>query len=133
MFAAILAAISAGPVRADFYAGLEAHARGDYAKAHAEWLPLAEAGDASAQANLGVMYWQGQGVDADPAEAVRWFLRAARAAVRDDYVRRRSKRARDYPHKKRDTPPGPPKLLDLTTAQKTQLQRLETLGVLGFG
>ena len=69
------------------------------------------------------------------AEAVRaghptrWLPRTIRAAVRDDYVRRRSKQARDYPHKKRDSPPGPPQLLNLTTKQKTQLQWLESLGV----
>jgi cell division septation protein DedD len=77
LLAALLAAISSGSARADFDAGLEAHAQGDYAQAHAEWLPLAEAGDTAAQANLGVMYLKGQGVDVDPAEAARWFLRAA--------------------------------------------------------
>lgn len=75
--AALCAAAFALPARADFYAGLEAHARGDYATALAEWLPLAEAGDSSAQGNLGVMYWLGQGVAADPVEAARWFLLAA--------------------------------------------------------
>jgi hypothetical protein len=63
----------------------------------------------------------------------RWFRNASRAAVRDDYVRRRSKQARHYPHKKRETPPGPPQLLNLTTAQKTQLQRLESFGVPIYG
>jgi hypothetical protein len=66
-------------------------------------------------------------------QTTRWFLRAARAAVRDDYVRRRSKQARNYPHKKRDTPPGPPQLLNLTSAQKSQLQWLESLGVQVYG
>lgn len=66
-------------------------------------------------------------------QTTRWFHRAVRAAVRDDYVRRRSKQARDYPHKKRDTPPGPPQLLNLTLAQKTQLQWLESLGVHVYG
>lgn len=69
------------------------------------------------------------------AEAVRaghptrWLPRTIRVAVRDDYLRRRSKQSRDYPHKKRDSPPGPPQLLNLTNAQKTQLQWLESLGV----
>jgi hypothetical protein len=66
-----------GVVRADFQSGLDAHARGDYAAAHAEWLPLAQAGDASAQANLGVMYLRGQGTPTDEAKAMRWLRLAA--------------------------------------------------------
>lgn len=62
---------------ADFYEGLGAYDRGDYERAYREWLPLAEAGDASSQANLGVLYWRGQGVGEDHAEAVRWFRLAA--------------------------------------------------------
>ncbi len=77
LIAALVAVFSSGTARADFYAGLDAHDRGDYAKAHAEWRPLAEAGDVAAQANLGVMLWKGQGIEADPVEAARWFLRAA--------------------------------------------------------
>lgn len=65
------------PAGADFYAGLLAYDRGDYAAARAAWLPLAEAGDASAQANLAVLYLRGQGVDEDPAAAARWFRLAA--------------------------------------------------------
>jgi hypothetical protein len=45
-------------------------------------------------------------------------------AVRDPYVRRRSKRARDWPHKKRDPPTQPPNLQRLT---KTQRRRGEQL------
>jgi len=66
-------------------------------------------------------------------QPTRWFRRAARAAVRDNYVRKRSKKSRDYPRKKRDSPPGPPKILNLTTAQKTQINRLESLGVPIYG
>ena len=36
-----------------------------------------EAGDAEAQLNLGVMYHQGQGVEQDFREAVKWFQKAA--------------------------------------------------------
>ena len=42
----------------DFDAGLEAANRGDFAAALKEWRPLAEAGDALAQFNLGNMYQQ---------------------------------------------------------------------------
>ena len=37
----------------------------------------AEAGDAEAQNNLGVMYANGEGVPQDDAEAVRWYGLAA--------------------------------------------------------
>ncbi len=67
----------AAPAGADFYGGLDAYDRGDYAGALREWRPLAEAGDPSAQANLGVLYWRGEGVEEDHAEAVRWFRLAA--------------------------------------------------------
>ena len=36
----------------------------------------AEAGEAAAMFNLGVMYENGQGVPKDAAEAVRWFHKA---------------------------------------------------------
>lgn len=61
----------------DFEAGLAAVARGDYAAALKEWSPLAEAGHASAQYSLGVMYSNGEGVPQDKAEAVRWYRLAA--------------------------------------------------------
>ena len=38
---------------------------------------LAEAGDAEAQNNLGLMYFNGRGVAQDEAEAVAWYRRAA--------------------------------------------------------
>ena len=62
--------------RADFAAGERAFDSGDYAAAIAEWRPLAEAGDARAQTNLGHLYRLGQGVARDYAEAVRWYRMA---------------------------------------------------------
>ncbi|OGW23487.1 MAG: hypothetical protein A3K09_05680 [Nitrospinae bacterium RIFCSPLOWO2_12_FULL_47_7] len=50
---------------------------GDFATVYNEFRPLAERGNAAAQFNLGVMYTNGQGVQQDHAEAVRWFLMAA--------------------------------------------------------
>ena len=38
---------------------------------------MAEAGDASAQFSLGVMYYNGDGVLKDSAEAVKWFRKSA--------------------------------------------------------
>jgi TPR repeat protein len=66
------------PVAAqDFSKGLTAYQAGDYATAIQEWTPLAEAGYAVAQYNLGIMYANGQGVPQDYAEAVKWYRLAA--------------------------------------------------------
>ena len=50
-----------------------AYAREDYATALQLNLPLANAGSAVAQFNLGLMYDKGNGVPEDYAEAARWF------------------------------------------------------------
>ena len=42
-----------------------------------EFKLLAEKGDATAQYNLGVMYFKGEGVPPDSKEAVMWFRKAA--------------------------------------------------------
>jgi len=66
------------PVAAqDFQKGLAAAQAGDFATALQEWKPLAEAGNADAQYNLGVMYENGQGVPQDYKEAVKWYRLAA--------------------------------------------------------
>ena len=62
---------------ADWDKGQAAYERGDIAAALEEWLPLAEAGNARAQAAIGSLYIQGQGVAVDYAEALRWTRRAA--------------------------------------------------------
>ena len=81
LFLALLAALSmnmamAGPFE-DLADGWAAYAREDYATAIKLWRPLAAQGDAYAQAYLGPMYEQGQGVPQDYAEAVRWYKLAA--------------------------------------------------------
>lgn len=43
------------------------------------------------------------------------------AAVGDEYVRRSSKRARDWPHKKKERPPGPPILRRLRGREKARI------------
>ncbi len=66
------------PVAAqDYKKGVEAYGRGDYATALREWRPLAEQGDAGAQATLGAMYEKGLGVAQDNAEAMKWYRKAA--------------------------------------------------------
>ena len=63
--------------------GYQSYLNGDYQAAYAEWLPLAELGDAEAQYNLGVMYDQGASVDRDLAMAAGWYLKAAKQGFRD--------------------------------------------------
>jgi len=76
-FAAAIALMPVGAFGQDFDAGLSAFNRGDYAQAFQELQPLADQGDAFAQAILGVMYEHGTGVPEDDAEAVRWYRLAA--------------------------------------------------------
>ena len=54
-----------------------AYDQGDYTTALQHWRPLAEQGHASAQYNLGVMYWNGKGIRRDYVEAVKWWRKAA--------------------------------------------------------
>lgn len=77
LWLAIAGAALTGPASADYRAGKDAYERGDYALALSAWRPLAEAGDANAQYNLGAMYSDGLGVPKNDAEAVRWYRMAA--------------------------------------------------------
>lgn len=67
----------AAPVLADVKAGVDAWQQGDYARAVAQWQPLAQAGDADAQFNMGQAYKLGRGVQADMSTAVDWYRKAA--------------------------------------------------------
>lgn len=64
-------------LKADFAAGMRAYENHDYATAVKEWRPLAEAGDAPTQFNLGLMYLDGVGVPQNSAQAIEWFRRSA--------------------------------------------------------
>jgi len=77
VYSVILIAALASAAAADYGAGFIAYVRGDYAKALAEWVPLANQGHAEAQRNLGVMYFEGQGVERDPVAAALWYEKAA--------------------------------------------------------
>jgi len=57
--------------------GEAAWKRGDYAAALTLLEPLAERGNAEAQATLGIMYDNGQGVEMDHVLAVAWYTKAA--------------------------------------------------------
>ncbi len=71
--------VLAGSVFAqDLKKGLAAYKRGDYKTAIEQWRPLAEAGHAGAQYNLGFNYVQGKGVPKDLVQAYFWFDLAAR-------------------------------------------------------
>jgi len=48
-------------------------------------------------------------------------------ATKDDYVRSRSKKARDWPHKKKEKPPGNPKIQSATIEVLQAMQRLKAI------
>ena len=57
--------------------GLEAYRVNDYQSALMVWIPLAEAGDAVAQFNIGHMYEFGEGVIPNHELAAKWYKLAA--------------------------------------------------------
>ena len=74
------------PAWAGFKEGVAAYKCAEYATALKEWLPLAEQGFAKAQHNLGVLYYNGEGIPQDRvtqdyAEAVRWYRKAAEQGI----------------------------------------------------
>jgi TPR repeat protein len=73
----LLLAAAAPATAGDFPSGLSAYNSGDFAGAYRAWRPLAEQGDAAAQAGLGFLIHRGLGVAADDAAAAQWFARAA--------------------------------------------------------
>ena len=92
----VLVATYAGIAAAetDFYAGLDAFDRGDYATAKKVWLPLAKAGDAEAQYRVGRLFSEGHGMDVDDEECVSryapWYdgkVPAGWKSLRSRYLR----------------------------------------------
>jgi TPR repeat protein len=79
-FAGLLLTSIAGAA-ADGVAGFEAYEKGDYATALKEFMPLAESGQASAEAAVGQMYFEGKGVKPDMKEAARWLEPAATKGI----------------------------------------------------
>ena len=65
------------PAWGDTAAGLAAFKNKDYQRAYREWKASAEAGQAEAQFDLGVLYAQGLGVLRDLNEAASWYRKAA--------------------------------------------------------
>ena len=60
-----------------FDEGIQAYESGDYAKALAEFKPLAEQGDPRAQTATGSLYHYGYGVEMNQLEAIKWYRMAA--------------------------------------------------------
>lgn len=75
--AAVLILATGGVAHADGRAGYEAWQRGDFATALKNWRPLAIAGDAEAQYNMGQAYRLGRGVPVDMKIAEDWFRKSA--------------------------------------------------------
>jgi len=57
-----------------------------YSSAYQEFLQRASQGDAVAQFNLGRMYADGRGVEANDAQAFHWFQKAARQGLPDAQI-----------------------------------------------
>lgn len=62
----------------DWEAGAEAYVRGDYPEALRILSPLAQQGQPEAQNSLGVLYFNGFGVEQDFAVGLRWYYEAAK-------------------------------------------------------
>ncbi len=72
----LLSLLCINTANADLYSASNALSRGDYETAVAEFTKLAEKGDDKAQANLGYMYYAGEGVPQDYKQAVYWYRKA---------------------------------------------------------
>jgi len=116
--AALAAAIMTGQpsaARADVKAGVDAWTQGDYAKAVAQWRPLAQAGDADAQFNMGQAYKLGRGVSADLDAALDYYRKAAaqgHSRAEDNYgllLFQQNRRAEAMPYIERSAGRGEPR------------------------
>lgn len=63
--------------------GIEAAQRGDYAEAYWLWRPLADAGMARAQHQIGWLYANGNGLRVNLEAAIEWWTRAAQSGHAD--------------------------------------------------
>ena len=76
-FIAVATLLQVPVVTAGLAEGYEAYVRGEYEIAYTELLPVAEAGDYNAGYYLGLLYWDGYGVEKDVDTAVVWLNDAA--------------------------------------------------------
>ncbi|MBY0431135.1 MAG: sel1 repeat family protein, partial [Rhodospirillales bacterium] len=75
--AAVLCLLGGASAWADGDAAARAMQQHDYASALREWRPVAEQGDAAAQYNMGVIHYNGLGIERDIPAAIQWFEKAA--------------------------------------------------------
>jgi len=68
---------AAEKAQSQFYRGMTSYLEGDYQTAAKSFHQAAGQGHANAQFTLGVMFYQGDGVDQDYKEAVKWYRLAA--------------------------------------------------------
>ncbi len=68
--------LSSGCGTFDLESARQAYESGDYKTVTELLIPLAEAGDAEAQTDLGFMYANGLGVPQDYTEALKWYRKA---------------------------------------------------------
>ncbi|RMG36314.1 MAG: hypothetical protein D6720_05350 [Gammaproteobacteria bacterium] len=62
---------------AAFEEGMKALLKGNFAEAYCHWRPLAERGHAESQYHLGWLYANGNGMNVDVQQALRWWQAAA--------------------------------------------------------
>ncbi|MGI9259011.1 MAG: tetratricopeptide repeat protein [Gammaproteobacteria bacterium] len=74
---ALLLTLVTSQAQAGLAEGYAAYERGEFESAYAELLPVAEAGDVNAAYYLGLLYWEGQGVDKNVDNALVWLNDAA--------------------------------------------------------
>lgn len=65
-----------GTTSADWLKAMQAYEQQDYATAKAEFVKLIPLGNETAAFNLGAMWYQGEGVEADPVKAMAYFMLA---------------------------------------------------------
>ncbi|MDP4535721.1 energy transducer TonB [Alkalimonas collagenimarina] len=61
------------PVKAEFFQALQAYEKESYSTAYTGFSALIELGNAEAAFNLGVMYYHGHGIEANPIESMAYF------------------------------------------------------------
>ena len=77
LFFATLFLMASMEVQAGLREGIDAYEKGNYPVALKEFKPLADKGDARAQALIGEMYGSGKGLPQDHKEAASWYHKAA--------------------------------------------------------
>lgn len=83
---ALAAAPGGAALAEDYYDGLRAYDSGNFGEAARIWRQAADTGDSKAQLRLGKLYENGEGVERDYVEALRWYILAERNGNQDAAV-----------------------------------------------